>query len=158
MARSGPACPRNAATYRLAADRGKDVPVAARVSGSGTLYFGGTGQDNYGMSDIYYSKPVNGAYSKPVNIGAEINSENTEHCPYIAPDESYIIFSRFGREARGFYISYKDESGKWIEPVKIHENLEGVCPLISPDGKYFFFNLDGIYWMPAYFLKEFKSE
>jgi ankyrin repeat protein len=126
------------------------------VSASGTLYFGGLGPDNYGSADIYYSKPVNGVYSKPVNIGAEINSEDTDHCPYIAPDESYIIFSRFGRAGRGFYISFKDKQGKWLRPVKIHEYLEGVCPLISPDGKYFFFNADGIYWMPARFIGELR--
>jgi len=122
------------------------------VSDSGTLYFGGTTQDNYGGTDIYYSKLVNGVYSKPVNLGAEINSQDTDHCPYIAPDESYIIFSRFGRTGRGFYISFKDQSEKWLEPIKIHEYLEGVCPLISPDGRYFFFNSDGIYWMPVKFI------
>ena len=124
------------------------------VSSSGTLYFGGANSDNYGSSDIYYSKLVKGVYSEPVNMGAEINSEDSDHCPFIAPDESYIIFSRFGRLGMGFYISFKDKSGKWSEPSKIHENLEGVCPLISPDGKYFFFNSDGIFWMPADFIEE----
>ena len=128
------------------------------VSNSGTLYFGGTAQDNYGMSDLYYSKLVNEVYSKPVNIGAEINSESTDHCPCIAPDESYIIFSRFGRTGRGFYISFKDKSDKWLKPVKLNENLEGVCPLISPDGKYFFFNSDGIYWMPSKFIEELRPK
>jgi hypothetical protein len=89
-------------------------------------------------------------------MGAEINSEDTDHCPYIAPDESYIIFSRFGRTGRGFYISFKDRSGRWLEPVKIHEYLEGVCPLISPDARYFFFNSDGIYWMPATFIEALR--
>jgi len=128
------------------------------VSNSGTLYFGGIGQDNYGSSDIYYSKLVNGVYSKPVNIGAQINSKDFNHCPYIAPDESYIVFSRFGRTGRGFYISFKDKADKWLKPVKIHKYLEGVCPLISPDGKYFFFNSDGIYWIPATFIEALKPK
>ncbi|MFC2156852.1 ankyrin repeat domain-containing protein [Acidobacteriota bacterium] len=127
------------------------------VSDSGTLYFGGTGQENFGMSDVYYSKLVDGVYSKPVNMGAEINSKDSDHCPFIAPDESYIIFSRFSNSDRGFYISFKDKSEKWSKPVKIHERLMGVCPLISHDGKYFFFNSDGIYWMPAYFIEELRS-
>jgi len=126
------------------------------VSNSGTIYFGGTGQNGYGMSDIYYSKLENGVYSKPVNIGAKINSTDTDHCPYIAPDESFIIFSRFGSTGRGFYISFKDKSDKWIEPVQLNDYLEGVCPLISPDGKYFLFNSDGIYWMPAKFIDDLK--
>lgn len=98
---------------------------------------------------------MNRVYSKPVNIGAEINSKDMDHCPYIAPDESYIIFSRLGR---GFYISFKDKSKKWLKPVKLNEYLEGVCPLISPDGRYFFFNADGIYWMPAKIIKELRPD
>lgn len=97
-------------------------------------------------------------YSKPVNMGAEINSQDTDHCPYIASDESYIIFSRFGRTGRGFYIIFKDTSGKWHEPVKIHEYLEGVCPYVSPDGKYFFFNSDGVYWVPADFIEQLRPK
>ena len=128
------------------------------VSNTGTLYFGGVGQDTHGSTDIYYSKLLDGVYSKPINMGAGINSEDTDHCPYISPDESSIIFSRFGRKGRGFYISFKDESGKWLEPVRIHEYLEGVCPLISPDGKYFFFNSDGIYWMSAQFIEELSPK
>lgn len=128
------------------------------VSDSGTLYFGGTGQDDYGRGDIYYSKPVNGVYSQPVNIGAVINSKDLDHCPYIAPDESYIIFSRFGRTGRGFYISFKDKSGKWLKPVKFTKYSGDVCPLITPDGRYFFFNCDGIYWMPAKIIEELKQK
>ena len=66
------------------------------VSDSGTLYFQGASEDSYGgIGDIYYSRLVNGVYTKPVNIGPEINSKATETCPYITPDESYIIFNRF---------------------------------------------------------------
>ena len=96
-------------------------------------------------------------YTKPENMGEIINSEGTDHCPFIAPDESYIIFSRFG-PGGGFYISFKDQSGKWLEPVKIHQYLEGVCPYVSPDGKYFFFNSDGIYWMPAKFIEALRPK
>jgi hypothetical protein len=59
---------------------------------------------------------------------------------------------------RGFYISYKNKSKKWLKPVKFNEYLEGVCPLISPDGRYFLFNSDGIYWMPATFIEELRPK
>jgi ankyrin repeat protein len=126
------------------------------ASENGTLYFGGSGSDGYGATDIYYSTLNKGVYSTPVNIGEKINTEGTEHCPFIAPDESYIIFSRFG-PGGGFYISYRDKSGDWMEPVKIHQYLEGICPVLSPDGKYLFFNSDGIYWMQATFIDEFQD-
>ena len=127
------------------------------ISNTGTLYFGGSGEDSYGGIDIYYSRLKDGMFTKPKNIGVVINSEGTDHCPYIAPDESYIIFSRFG-PGGGFYISFKDKSEKWSEPVKIHERLEGVCPFVSPDGKYFFFNSDGIFWMPAGFIEKLRPK
>ncbi|MBN1271349.1 MAG: ankyrin repeat domain-containing protein [Candidatus Aminicenantes bacterium] len=127
------------------------------VSDNGTLYFGGTRADSYGREDIYTSKLLDGEYTKPQNMGSVINSEGNDFCPFIAPDESYIIFSRFG-PGGGYYISFKDKSGNWLEPVKIHEQLEGVCPYVSPDGRYFFFNSDGIYWMPADFIEELKPK
>ena len=127
------------------------------VSNDGTLYFGGSGAESFGGTDIYFSRPVDGVYTKPENMGGVINSEGADHCPYIAPDGSYIIYSRFG-PGGGFLISFKDRSGNWLEPVKIHEHLEGVCPSVSPDGRYFFFNSDGIYWMPARFTESLKPE
>jgi ankyrin repeat protein len=127
------------------------------VSNTGTLYFGGSGAVSYGGTDIFYSQLVDGVYTKPENMGGVINSEGTDHCPYIARDESYIIFSRFG-PGGGYYISFADKSGNWLEPAKIHERLEGVCPHVSPDGKYFLFNSDGIYWMPAGFIEHLKPE
>ena len=133
------------------------MSLSALKDSNGTLYFGGTGKDSHGRTDIYCAEWINGEYNKPVNIGSEINDKGVDHCPYIAPDEAYIIFSRFGPEG-GFYISFKDKAGNWLEPVKIHEHLEGVCPYVSPDGKYFFFNLDGIYWMPAGFIDALKPK
>jgi ankyrin repeat protein len=62
------------------------------VSRSGTLYFGGTAEDSFGLLDIYCSKYVNGEYTKPVNLGPVINSGDGEMMPCIAPDESFLIF------------------------------------------------------------------
>jgi len=127
------------------------------VSNNGTLYWSGRGQDSYGgIGDIYYSKLIDGVYSKPVHMGIEINSPDGETCPYIAPDESYIIFTRFTSTGEYYYISYKNESNKWLPPVRISEELQGVSPTVSPDGKYFFFNGDGIYWMSAKFIEDLR--
>jgi len=131
------------------------------VSKAGTLYWGGRGEDSHGRGDIYYSKLVNGGYTKPVNMGPVINSKDDETCPYIAPDESYIIFTRFGSEAENFYTSCRDKLGQWQPPLKIHEELEGVSPRVSLDEKYFFFlaaGANGIYWMPAKFIEELRPK
>ena len=118
------------------------------VSNFGTLYFGG----NF---DIYYSKLVNGVYTKPVNIGPEINTPATETCPHIAPDESYIVFTRFDQtdeKNTGIFISYQDKPGKWFPAVLAvggDRKSGGLSPRISPDGKYLFYVNGGMYWMPA---------
>ncbi|MBU1011802.1 MAG: hypothetical protein KKG99_02250 [Bacteroidetes bacterium] len=124
------------------------------VSNSGTLFFQGTMDDSYGgAGDIYYSNLVNGVYTKPVNMGQEINTAGTETCPYIAPDESYIIFTRMGTspENSGIFISYRDNSGKWLSAVILEGgSIErgGLSPKVTPDGKYLFYVNGGMFWMP----------
>ncbi len=80
-----------------------------------------------------------------------MNTEFSEHDPFVAPDESYLIFTStrpggFGRE--DLYIGYKKVDGSWTEPKNMGKtiNSSGVdfCPMLSPDGKYLFFtrNID----------------
>lgn len=125
------------------------------VSDSGTLYFGGR--------DIYCSKLISGKYQKPVSIDA-INTSATETCPYIAPDESYIVFTRFDEtnvKNTGIFISYKDQSGNWLPPILAlggDRKSGGLSPRISPDGKYLFYVNGGMWWRPATFIKELRQK
>ena len=139
------------------------------VSDSGTLYFQFQciGEDcSGGMGEIYYSKLINGVYAKPIKMGPEINTQHTETCPYIAPDESYLIFNRFvepDMKKTGIYMSYRDKAGQWLPAVFIlggSPDVGGVSPRISPDGKYLFFARGdkGVWWMPATFVEELKPE
>jgi len=139
------------------------------VSASGTLYFQFqcTGEACFGgIGDIYYSQSVKGVYTKPVKMGPEINTRHTETCPYIAPDESYIVFNRFvesDMKKTGIYLSYRDKSGQWLPAVFIlggSPDVGGVSPRISPDGKYLFFAQGdrGVWWMSAALIEEHKPE
>jgi Tol biopolymer transport system component len=137
------------------------------VSDSGTLYFqfqDASGKSSGGIGDIYYSKLVNGTYEKPVSIGSTINTPATETCPHIAPDESYIVFTRFDEtnvKNTGIFISYKDKSGNWLPPVMAEGGTKekgGLSPRISPDGKYLFYVNGGMWWMPAKFIEELRPK
>jgi Tol biopolymer transport system component len=117
------------------------------VSNKGTLYFGASRPDGKGGFDIYLSKFVNGKYSKPENLGADINSQAEESTPYIAPDESYIIFTRESRTDRtvknGLYVSFKNTDGTWHQPLYLGDEINrgGASSLyVFPDGKYLFFD------------------
>jgi len=140
------------------------------VSKNGTLYFGATKPDGMGGSDIYRSQFVNGKYTKPENLGSQINSQAEEGTPYIAPEENYIIFSKESRVDRNFknglYISFKNNDGSWTPPVYLGDEINnGGCasPFVSPDGKYLFFNSGrngnyDIYWVSAKIIEDLRPK
>lgn len=50
-------------------------------------------------NDIYvYFKMKNGTWSKPINLGNDVNSNYTETCPSLTPDGKYLFFSRYNEE------------------------------------------------------------
>jgi hypothetical protein len=110
------------------------------------LYFVSYRPGGVGDGDIYRSVPVQGEYPSVENLGPPINTPFNDGSPFIADDESYMVFESFrpGGYGQGdLYISYRD-GDTWGEP----ENLGSIVntdqieddPFISPDGKYLFFN------------------
>ncbi len=136
-------------------------------SNSGTIYIQGERDDSHGLTDIYKSEFVNGEFQTPTNVGSIINTPSTETCPYIASDESFLLFASGGHDNDDdnnqiyIYISFKTDEDQWSQPIST--GLEGLCPLISPDEKYLFYNgrvngIGGIYWVEASILEELKPD
>lgn len=125
------------------------------VSNSGTLYFSGSSPDGYGGGDIYYSKLVNGEYTKPVNAGPVINSKEGETMPYISPDESYLIYYKVILQRPSLYISFRAKDGQWLEAKKIDQISPYVGAIVTPDGKYLFFYNQ---WVSAAFIQEMRPK
>lgn len=114
------------------------------VAADGTLYFGSGRPGGKGRTDLYRARYNNGAYQQPENLGAPINTEFQEYEPFIAPDQSFLIFmAARPRNAGDLYISY-NRNGTWTEPKSLGEKINSAgteySPKISPDGKYFFFS------------------
>ena len=120
--------------------------VYPTLTKDGTLYFTAHRQDSYGGEDIYRSEFLNGAFQLPENLGPSINSVHGEFNALIAPDESYIIFSSFGRPdglgGGDLYISFY-ETGEWTPAMNLGDSINSpqldYCPALSPDGSFFFF-------------------
>lgn len=100
-----------------------------------------------GAGDIYTSEYINGKYQKPVSIGSPINTDKNEARPFIAPDESYLLFHSNREGTLGWmdiYISFRNEDGTWCEPINMGEDINTTSsdfgPMVSPDGKYLFFS------------------
>ena len=150
---------------------------APSVTDDGTLYYYSHYRDTKG---IFCSTFADGQYSEPQPLGSGINSNHNEGIPFIAPDESYIIFSSFRPGSHGLgdlYISFQRDDSTWTEPrnlgSKINSEAKDRFPYVSLDGKYFFFNSsrvsslntkripDGpgnVYWMNASFIEDFKPK
>ncbi|UCC39504.1 MAG: PD40 domain-containing protein [Candidatus Aminicenantes bacterium] len=134
----------------------------------GTLYFFSRRDGGSGHGDIYRSRKMNDRYPEIENLREPVNTVHHEVDPYIAPDESYLIFCSdklggFGNE--DFYISYRKNDGSWTIPVnmgdKVNSPHQEYIPYVTPDGKYFFFTSDksgnrDIYWMDAKIIEELK--
>jgi hypothetical protein len=113
---------------------------------NGTLYFTAQRKDGFGGEDIYRSQFIDGSLQKPENLGPAINSARGEFNAFVAPDESFIIFSSFGRPdglgGGDLYISFYVE-GAWTNAINLGDSINSpqldYCPSLSPDGSFFFF-------------------
>lgn len=115
------------------------------IARNGTLYFSSARNGGYGDLDLYRARPRDGAYSEVENMGPTINTAKGDDLPYIAPDESYLVFAsnrEGGYGKRDLYVSFQRED-RWTPPVNLGPqiNTEGFnnYPFVSPDGKVLFF-------------------
>ncbi len=138
------------------------------LSSNGNIYFFSRKPGGFGVSDIYMSKFIDGSYQKPINLGSRINTKYDEWDPYIAPDESYMIYCSTmdgGLGEDDLYISFKKHNGKWSNPVNMGERINSKDsenrPYISPDGKYLFYACvkkgnRNIYWVSTEIITKLK--
>ena len=131
----------------LASDGNEWFPT---VTKSGTVYFGSERREGNhgpaGTADLWRARLVNGHYTEPENLGDVINTAGQDIEGYIAPDESFLIFSSNGQpDTRGsydLYISYQRD-GQWTKPRNLGDSINSdgwdFGAKISPDGKYLFF-------------------
>lgn len=118
------------------------------IAANGNIYFGsGKPAGGRGDQDLWVSRYANGAYQAPENLGDSINTNGGEIEPWIAPDESYLIFSA-GRRADsvGKYDLYfaVRRNGVWQKakplPQPINTAAREFNPSVSPDGKWLYFS------------------
>lgn len=142
----------------------------ASVTNDGTLYFFSRKPGGFGKSDLYKSLLKDGKYCEAKNLGDVFNTTEHEWDPFIAPDESYLIFCSTkagGLGSDDFYISFRDTDDSWSKPVNMggRINCSGSDnrPYVTPDGKYFFYtssrrgNRD-IYWVDAGIIATYRPD
>ena len=81
------------------------------------LYFSSDRPEGFGGMDIWMSKLLDdGTWTKPINLGPNINTAGDEDAPYITPDGRHLYFASTGHNSIGDYdifVSELDEFGTW---------------------------------------------
>lgn len=130
------------------------------VVNNGNIYF--TGEDG-----IYVSKFMDGKYWNPVKLGDTINRLQYAAHPFVAPDESYLIYDAQPEEGNAdLFISFRKKDNTWGQSVSLGEmfntDKEDMTAFVSRDGKYLFFSRlspgkGDIYWVDARVIEEIKA-
>jgi len=132
-------------------------PIMRLTSASnGTYYFDEASKDG----PLRYSRLVDGKYEEPKTLNIDVGMWNAH--PFIAPDESYIIWDDQRESGYGdsdLYISFRQQDNSWGPAInlgdKINTEFEDAYGSISPDGKYFFFHRSyggdkaDVFWVDA---------
>ncbi len=141
------------------------------ASSKGTYFFDEFKSDFTG--DIRYSRLVDGKHEEPKLLSKKINNGKSFH-PFIAPDESYLIFDSKREGGYGdsdLYISFRQQDGAWGLPInlgdKINTGAWEAGAIVTPDGKYLFFNRNigsdkyenvDIFWVDAQFIETLRPK
>jgi len=141
-----------------------DKAMCVSVTLGGTIYTSNI-SGGPGTEAIAVARLVDGKYKSLERLPAPINVGAQDMYPYVAPDESYLIFAsrrKSPSSSSGLFVSFRNPDGTWGEPRAIDLGLPAGLPLVSPDGKYFFFTAgergkSDIYWVEARFLEDLKQ-
>jgi tetratricopeptide (TPR) repeat protein len=116
------------------------------VTLDGTIYFFSWRRPDTLAYDIYVSRFVNNEYQESERLPWPVNTDYIEYDPYVAPDESYLIFGSTrpgGYGSADNYITFRKDDGTWTPPLNLGPRLNSssgdLCANGTPDGKYFFF-------------------
>lgn len=113
--------------------------------------------DGLGDCDIYQSTIEGDHWSRPVNLGRNVNSDNFDSQPSISPDKKrlYFISTREGPNSNGkpildnadiWYSDYDDDADEWLPAKNLEElNTDGTefSPFIAADNQTLFFASNG---------------
>lgn len=143
------------------------------ASAAGTYVF-----DEVGLPDgdgvLRYSRLIDGEREDPQPFGDEINTGSFNAHPFIAPDESYVLWD--GRRDSGYgssdiYVSFRQQDGSWGSATnlgnKVNTEAWEAGARVTPDGKYLFFNRNmgsdnyenvDIFWVDAQIIEDLRPE
>ncbi len=89
---------------------------------------------NGSMDILVSTRQTNGIWSKPVNIGSDINTNNDELYVHMSSDGKTLYFSSEGHNSIGGFDIFKcnlQEDGKWSVPINVGYPINSIGDDIS---------------------------
>jgi hypothetical protein len=144
----------------------KEDIYANSVSANGTQYFtiGPHGTSDWNIYKTDYLGKIS-------PLPTSINTEGYEDGPFIAADESYLVFESDRRTTTernlDLYISFRATNGNWTEPLNMGPEINTPSAerfaRVSPGGEYLFFGRNtgkgfDIYCIDAGIINELKKK
>jgi hypothetical protein len=129
--------------------------------------------DDYKSKVIRISTFKEGKRQSPIEMGTMINAGKFTAHPFIAPDESYIIWDSVREGGYGgsdLYISFKQKNASWGPAInmgdKINSDKNDNGANVTSNGEYMFLNrrMDDtgdnidIYWVDAKIIENLRSK
>jgi len=148
--------------------------MRSSASSNGTLYF-----DTYTEkldAPLRASRFIDGKYEQPKSLGPQFAVGKYNAHPFIAPDESYIIWDSRRESGYGtsdLYISFRAADGTWGPAINMGDKINTAAaenyPSVSPDGKFLFFDRRNgeriygqkkvdIYWVDAQIIEDLRPK
>ncbi len=117
------------------------------------IIFASRDDSGFGGLDLYYTLRTNNIWSKPVNLGGEINSAFDETTPFLCNDGRTLYFSSNSMASIGGFDVFKsvfdEKTMKWSTPENLGKPINS-----SGDDLYFKLHNDGY---KAYFASNRKE-
>lgn len=140
------------------------------ASSKGTYVFDEATRDGNGV--LRYARLIEGKREEPKPLSKKINTGKWTAHPFIAADESFIIWDserEGGYGGSDLYISFRQNNGSWGAAINMGEALnsdkEDFYASVTPDGKYILFNrgMDDkgnidIYWVDAQIIETLRHK
>ena len=106
--------------------------------------------NGYGSCDLYISRLTKQGWSKPENLGRNLNSEYWESAPSLSPDKKDLYFSSSvpgGFGGSDIWVSHRNANGQWGPAQNLGPEInttgnEG-SPFIHADNQTLYFNSNG---------------
>ena len=114
------------------------------------LYFASSQSGGYGGRDIWVThRQPNGKWSRPVNLGPEVNTSADEGCPFIHADNQTLYFNSNGHMGYGMtdlFLSRKIDDSTWSKAENLGYPINTIDDegslIVASDGKTSYYASD----------------